>query len=63
VLRPTEEKTVQLQIKGHSDLQSEAVLTTASASDGDAAFPINNMNIEGTKETPLRLARRHVRFW
>jgi uncharacterized membrane protein len=30
-LRPNEERTVQLQIKGNSDLQSEAVLTTITA--------------------------------
>ena len=49
VLRPNEEKTVQLQIKGDSDLQSEAVITTNSdTSTGNTTSSSNNMTTEGT---------------
>ena len=44
VLRPNEEKTVQLQIKGDSDLQSEAALMTTTTRADDNIFSSNNIN-------------------
>jgi hypothetical protein len=48
VLRPNEERTVQLQIKGNTDLQSEAVVTTTAAAITNTltvASQSNNTNI------------------
>jgi hypothetical protein len=50
-LRPNDQKTIQLQIKGDSDLQSQAVLTTAftrsNSTSNTACY--NNMNTIGNK--------------
>ena len=49
VLRPNDEKTVQLQIKGDSDLQSEAALMTTSTNTDNSTSQSIDSNTEGVR--------------
>jgi hypothetical protein len=52
VLRPNEERTVQLQIKGNSDLQSEAVLTTTTPDGSNTSItPVSGKNMNNSDKS------------